>query len=250
MSTLAGKSAVVTGSSSGIGRSIALALGREGAAVTITYLRSEDKDKAQKVVDEISSSGGRGHSVRADVTKQDDLDSLFKEAEEFSGGLDIAVAAAGGSAAFKPILETSAEEWDKSTALNQRAVFFFLKKAAERLRDDGRIVVISSSMASNSYFGTSVYAGAKAALEAYVRTLAIELGPRRITVNSVAPGLTDTAAMRAVVPEERLAMVVKNTPLGRLGKPEDVANVVSFLASPAGGWITAQVIRPNGGIVT
>ena len=250
MTTLVGKSAIVTGSSSGIGRAIALALGREGAVVTVNYLKSQDEGEAQAVAQEIGRSGGRGHIVRADVTDPGDLDRLIKEAQDFGGGLDIAVAAAGGSAAFKPLVETTVEEWDKSTALNQRAVFFLLKKAAEVLRDDGRIIVISSSMASDSYAGTSVYAGAKAALEAYVRTLAIEVGARRITVNSVAPGLTDTAAMRAVVPEERLATVVKNTPLGRLGRPEDVGDVVGFLASPAGGWITAQVIRANGGIIT
>ena len=250
MSSITGKSAVVTGSSSGIGRAIALALGRAGAAVTVNYRQDDDKDKAQKVAHEIGRSGGRGYIVRADVTDRADLDRLLKEAQRFGEGLDIAVAAAGGSAAFKPLAETTDAEWDKSTTLNQRSVFFFLKGAAEMLRDDGRIIVISSSMASDSYAGTSVYAGAKAALEAYVRTLAIEVGPRRITVNSVAPGLTDTAAMRAVVPADRLAIVVKNTPLGRLGRPEDVADVVSFLASPAGGWITAQVIRANGGIVT
>ena len=250
MITLVGKSAVVTGSSSGIGRAIALALGREGAAVTVNYVKGDDKDKALEVAQAVSKVVGGGHTIRADVTVDADLDRLLKEAQDFGNGLDIAVAAAGGSAAFKPLTETTAEEWDKSTALNQRAVFFFLKKAAALVRDDGRIVVISSSMASDSYAGTSVYAGAKAALEAYVRTLAIEVGSRRITVNAVAPGLTDTAAMRAVVPEERLETVVKNTPLGRLGRPEDVGDVVGFLASPAGGWITAQVIRANGGIVT
>ena len=218
--------------------------------MTVNYLKEDDEGEAEEVVQEIGRSSGKGQAIRADVTDQVDLDRLIEVAQHFGDGLDIVVAAAGGSAVFKPLLKTSAEEWDKSTALNQRAVFLLLKKAAEVLRDDGRIVVISSSMASDSYAGTSVYAGAKAALEAYVRTLAIELGSRRITVNSVAPGLTDTAAMRAVVPEERLATVVKNTPLGRLGRPEDVGNVVSFLASPAGGWITAQVIRANGGIVT
>ncbi len=175
----------------------------------------------------IGRAGGRAQIVRADVSEQSDLDRLVGEAQRFGGGLDIVVAAAGGSVSFRPVKDTSPEDWDRVTSLNQRAVFFLLQKTAQVMRDEGRVVVISSSMASNSYAGTAVYAGAKAALEAYVRTLAIELGPRRITVNAVAPGLTDTAAMRAVVPEERLSSVVASTPLGRLGRPEDIADVVA-----------------------
>ncbi len=250
MNALVGKSALVTGSSSGIGRAIALALGREGAAVTVNYLRPKNEGEAQAVAQHIDRAGGRAKTVRADVGDKEDLDRLVDEAQRFGGGLDIMVAAAGGSVAFRPVKDTSAEEWDQETALNQRAVFFLLKKAAGTLRDDGRIIVISSSMASNSYAGTAVYAGAKAALEAYVRTLAIELGERHITVNAVAPGLTDTATMRAVVPADRLLAVVGSTPLRRLGRPEDVADVVAFLATPAARWITGQVVRANGGIIS
>ena len=250
MNALVGKSALVTGSSSGIGRAIALALGREGAAVTVNYLQPKNEADAQSAAEDIDRAGGRAQIIRADVSDEADLHRMVDEAERFGGGLDIIVAAAGGSVAFRPIMDTSGEDWDRETALNQRAVFFLLKKAAAIVRDDGRVLVISSSMASNSYAGTAVYAGAKAALEAYVRTLAIELGDRRITVNAVAPGLTDTATMRAVVPEERLSAVVDNTPLGRLGQPEDVADVVAFLASPAARWITGQVVRANGGVIS
>ena len=249
MSVLVGRSALVTGSSSGIGRAIALSLGREGAAVTVNYFRSDSEGDARAAAQEIDRDGGRAQIVRADVGKESDLNRLVNEAQQFGDGLDIIVAAAGGSVAFRPISDTSAEDWDRETALNQRAVFFLLKKAAAVIRDDGRVVVISSSMASSSYAGTAVYAGAKAALEAYVRTLAIELGDRRITVNAVAPGLTDTAAMRAVVPADRLSFVVGNTPLGRLGRAEDVADVVAFLASPAARWVTGQVVRANGGVL-
>ena len=250
VSALAGKSALVTGSSSGIGRAIALALGRDGAAVTVNYLQSKNERDARAVALRIDQAGGRAQIIRADVSDNADLDRMVDEAQRFGGGLDVIVAAAGGSVAFRPVKDTSAEDWDRETALNQRAVFFLLKKAAAVTRDDGRVIVISSSMASNSYAGTAVYAGAKAALEAYVRTLAIELGHRRITVNAIAPGLTDTAAMHAVVPAERLSAVVDSTPLGRLGRPEDVADVAAFLASPAARWITGQVIRANGGVIS
>ena len=250
LNALVGKSALVTGSSSGIGRAIALALGREGAAVTVNYLNPKSEPDARAVAENIEVAGGRAQTFRADVSVATDLDRMVDDAGRFGGGLDIVVAAAGGSVAFRPIKDTAAEDWDRETGLNQRAVFFLLKKAAAIVRDDGRVIVISSSMASNSYAGTAVYAGAKAALEAYVRTLAIELGNRRITVNAVAPGLTDTAAMRAVVPAERLSAVVTNTPLSRLGQPEDVADVVAFLASPAARWITGQVVRANGGIIS
>lgn len=249
MSALVGKSALVTGSSSGIGRAIALALGREGATVTVNYLKPKGEGDAESTAQEIGRTGGRAQIVRADVSEQSDLDRLVDEAQRFGGGIDIVIAAAGGSVAFQPVKDTLPEDWDRVTSLNQRAVFFLLQKAARVMRDDGRIIVISSSMAINSYAGTAVYAGAKAALEAYVRTLAIELGPRRITVNAVAPGLTDTASMRAAVPEERLSAVVASTPLGRLGQPEDIAEVVTFLATPAGRWITSQVVRANGGVV-
>ena len=234
MSSLNGKFAVVTGSSRGIGRAIALALAREGAAVTVNHARIESEGEARSAAEEIESAGGRARIVRADVSVMSDLDRLILEAERFGGGLDIVVANAGWSNAFQPIQETSPDDWDRITSINQRAVFFLLQRAARVVRENGRVIVISSSMTSSPYAGTGVYAGAKAATEIYVRTLALELGHRQITVNAVAPGLTDTAAMRAVVPEERLSVAVARTPLGRLGQPEDVAEVVAFLARPRG----------------
>jgi 3-oxoacyl-[acyl-carrier protein] reductase len=245
---LAGRSALVTGSSRGIGRAIAEALARDGAAVTINHGRPDSAAEAAEVVATIEAAGGRAQSLCADVADPDDVARLVDAAAAFGGGLDIVVANAGGSAPFAPIATTSLDDWDRVTLLNQRALFVLLAKAASTVRDGGRIVVTSSSMTASPYAGTAVYAGAKAAAETYVRVLAIELGARGITVNAVAPGLTDTAAMRAVVPDDRVAMVVARTPLGRLGRPDDIADVVAFLASDEARWITGQVVRAGGGI--
>ena len=249
MSDLEGKSALVTGSSRGIGKSIAMALARAGAAVTVNHARPESAPDAQRVADEIIGAGGRAHVACGDVSDLQALDHLIETASRFGGGLDIVVSNAGWSSPFCPIAAASAEDWDKVTALNQRATFFLLQKAARVLRAEGRIVVVSSTIAASPYAGTAMYAAAKAASETYVRVLAIELGPRGITVNAVAPGLVDTEPMRASVPPERQAMVIARTPLGRLGMPDDVADVVAFLTTPAARWITGQVIRANGGIV-
>lgn len=245
---LTGRSALVTGSSRGIGRAIAEALARDGAAVTINHGRPDSAVEAAEVVAAIEAAGGRAQSLCADVADPDEVARLVDAAAAFGGGLDIVVANAGGSAPFAPIAATPLEDWDRVTLLNQRALFVLLAKAAATVRDGGRVVVISSSMTASPYAGTAVYAGAKAAAETYVRVLAIELGARGITVNAVAPGLTDTAAMRAVVPDDRVAMVVARTPLGRLGRPDDIANVVAFLASDEARWITGQVVRAGGGI--
>lgn len=246
--SLMGKSALVTGSSRGIGKAIAIALGREGASVTVNHARPETAAEAQLVADEIIAAGGRAQIVCADVSDLDALDRLVEAAASFGSGLDITVANAGWSSPFAPIAAASVEDWDKVTMLNQRATFFLLQKSARTLRSGGRVIVISSTIAFSPYPGTAIYAAAKAASETYVRVLAQELGPRGITVNAVAPGLVDTEPMRASVPKERQAMVIERTPLGRLGLPQDVADVVTFLASPASGWITGQVIRTNGGI--
>ena len=248
MSALGGKSALVTGSSRGIGRAIALALARDGAAVTLNHARPESAADAQAVADEIVGAGGRAQVACADVGDLGALDGLIDAAATFGGGLDIVVGNAGWASPFRPIADASVEDWDKVTAINQRATFFLLQKAARVLRSDGRIVVISSTIAASPYVGTAMYAAAKAASETYVRVLAMELGSRGITVNAVAPGLVDTEPMRASVPPERQAMVIARTPLGRLGLPADVADVVAFLASDGGRWITGQVIRANGGI--
>jgi 3-oxoacyl-[acyl-carrier protein] reductase len=243
---LAGRSALVTGSSRGIGRAIALALAAEGARVTVNSRTADGA--ADAVVSEIAARGGAAQAVPADVGRRAELITLLDRAEEFGEGLDILVSNAGGSASLTPIADSSIEEWEQVTFLNQRAVFELLHLAAPRVRDGGRVVVISSSMAASPFAGAALYAGAKAAIEVYARALAFELGPRGITVNAVAPGLTDTEAMRTVVPDARREAVVARTPLGRLGRPEDIGDVVTFLASDEGGWMTGQVVRAGGGV--
>ena len=249
MSSLSGRSALVTGSSRGIGKAIAIALAREGAILTLNHARPETAADANEVAAEIAKFGGRAQVVCGDVSDLGALDHLVGAAAEFGDGLDIVVANAGWSSPFCPIASASVEDWEKVTSLNQRAAFFLLQKAARVIRDQGRIVVVSSTIAASPYAGTAMYAAAKAASEVYVRVLSMELGSRGITVNAVAPGLVETEPMRASVPPERQAMVIARTPLGRLGVPEDVADVVTFLASEGARWITGQVVKANGGIV-
>jgi len=150
---------------------------------------------------------------------------------------------------IRPVAETSEDDYDRAMALNARSQFFVMQEAARRVEKGGQIVILSSSTVALTYPGSASYAGAKRAAELYAQVLAIELGPRNITVNVVAPGPTNTSAMRAQNPAERIAHLAAITPLGRLGEPHDIASVIAFLASDESRWITRQVLQVGGGIV-
>ncbi len=244
MGTLDGKVAIVTGASRGIGRAIAERLGRDGAKVVVNYMRNAGK--AQEVVEAVEASGSQAVAVQADIGRMEDVRRLFQTAEERFGGVDVVVNNASVSV-FKPHAEVSEEEFDQVFGLIARGTFFALQEAAKRLRGGGRIVNISSGGTVTGGPGAGLYLGAKAAVEQFGLALAKELGPRGITVNAVLPGLTDTDGM--IMPPEAVEQAVNRTPLGRLGQPEDVADVVAFLVGEDGRWMTGQLVRAGGGLM-
>lgn len=243
-SELAGKVALVTGSSRGIGRAIALRLGRAGASVVVNYATSPDK--AQEVVAAIEAGGGRATAIQADISQVADVARLFQQAEEHFGGLDIVVNNAGAYLS-KPLADVTEAEFDALFNLDAKGTFFALQEAARRVRDGGRIITISSGQTVVPFPNGSVYAGGKAAAEQFGLALAKELGSRQITVNNVLAGITETEGTE--LPEALRQQLIQNTPLGRLGQPDDIAEVVGFLASPAARWMTGQNVRATGGLM-
>jgi 3-oxoacyl-[acyl-carrier protein] reductase len=243
MAVLDGKGAVVTGGSRGIGRAIVARLVADGATVVFTY--RQDERAAEQVVAE---SAGRAAAVRVDLAEADDLRRLFDEIEKRLDGLDILVNNAG-TAITTTIAETTDEEYDRIMAVNAKAVFRTLRYAARHMRDGGRIVNLSTANTTLAGPGVSVYAGSKAAVEQFSKVAAKELGARGITVNAVSPGATDTDLLRGTNTQDGLDFSVALTPLGRLGQPADIADVVAFLVSPDGRWVNGQTLIASGGMV-
>jgi 3-oxoacyl-[acyl-carrier protein] reductase len=242
MGRLDGKIAIVTGSSRGIGRAIAERLARDGANLVVNY--SKGADAAREVVSAVDRAGGRARAVQADVSRVEDVRRLFDEAGKL-GDIDIVVANAG-IAMFGPLAEMRDEDYERVFAVNTRGTFFVLREAARRLRAGGRIVTVSTAATMLSSATGSLYLASKAAAEQLTRVLSKELGARCITVNVVSPGVTDTD-MLAGVPQFR-QIGIKQSPLGRLGLPTDIADVVGFLASDDARWITGQNLQASGGM--
>lgn len=244
MAPLIGKIAVVTGGARGIGRAIAEGLAEDGAFVVVNYGHSADE--AKEVVSAIEARGGKALAVQADMSKVADIRRLFQETIDRFDHLDILVNNAG-VAIYKPLLEATEEDFDSTFALNAKGTFFALQEAALRMADGGRIVSISTAGTVAGAPTNSFYAGSKAAVEQFTKALAKELGERGITVNVVSPGFTDTE-MLANNPQFK-EMGANMSPLGRLGQPADVADVVGFLVSEQARWITGQNIQAGGGVV-
>lgn len=239
------KAALVTGSSRGIGRAIATRLGADGMNVVVNY--RVDRDAADEVVAAIEASGGHACAVRADVSDPGQVRDMFDAAEKRFGALDVLVGNVG-VARHSPIADATDEDYDVIFSTNTRATFVALREAANRLRDGGRIVVISSGAAVTNRPRSGLYAASKAAGDTLVRVLAQELGPRGVTVNSVLPGPTRTDALATGGVARMAEELAVRTPLGRLGEPDDIAEIVAFLVAASGRWITGQAIHAGGGL--
>jgi NAD(P)-dependent dehydrogenase (short-subunit alcohol dehydrogenase family) len=238
----------VTGASRGIGQAIAARLAAKGAVVIVHF--GTDKDGATATVDEIERTGGTALAVGAELGVDDDVETLFAGVEAGLAGrpLDILVNNAAAAPAG-PLGVTTRTEFDHLFAVNVRAPYFIIQRALPLLRDGGRIVTISSVATRIANPAQTSFAMTKGAVETMSMTLANELGVRGITVNAVAPGATRTATNGSVFEAPGLAeLIAGTTALDRLGGPEDVADVVAFLASDAARWITGQVIDASGGL--
>jgi 3-oxoacyl-[acyl-carrier protein] reductase len=237
--------ALVTGGSRGIGRAVALRLAAAGHAVAVGY--RADEDAARAVAAEIEAGGGRALAIRADMGEPEQVRELFDRALASLGGLDVLVNNAGISLAGE-FASLGERDFDRVFAVNVKGAFLAMQEAAIHLTDGGRVVNISTGYVQAAHPGVGVYTATKAAVDAMGASLAAELGARGITVNSVAPGLVDTDGL---LPEVRanLAQYAAMTPLGRVGRPGDIADVVAFLVSDEARWITGQVLAAAGGLV-
>ena len=242
MRLLKGKVAIVTGSSSGIGRAIAERLAQDGATVVVNYHAREEK--AREVAAGIQASGGAAAVIQADMSRVTEAQRLVQETFHQFHRLDILVNNAGRFIP-KKLVETTEAEFDAIVALNAKGPYFAMQAAAKVLSDGGRIVNISSALTHLKFPGATAHLGSKAALEQYGKGLAQELAPRGITVNTVLPGFTDTG----VLTEPYREMGLQSSPFKRLGLPSDVADVVAFLVSEQARWLTGQVIQAGGGLV-
>jgi len=238
------KTAIVTGGSRGIGQAIAKRLAADGFAVVVNY--AGNAAKAQETVAAIESGGGKAIAIRGDVGNPDDVAALFASAKQAFGRIDVVVNSAG-IMSLAPIADGSLADFDKVIATNLRGAFLVLAQAAANVGEGGRIIALSTSVIAKSFPSYGPYIASKAGVEGLVRVLANELRGRNITVNAVAPGPVGTELFFTGKTPEQIDHIVKLAPLQRLGTPEDIANAVSFLAGPDGGWINAQVLRANGG---
>jgi 3-oxoacyl-[acyl-carrier protein] reductase len=238
------KSAIVTGASGGIGRVVAKRLATDGFAVAVGY--AGNPATAEALVAEIEAAGGRAIAVHADVASAADVERLFEQTRGVFGSLDVVVHCAGIMPLF-PIAPREVEGFDKVIATNLRGAFLVLGQAAQHLSPGGRIIAFSTSVIAKSLPTYGAYIASKAGVEGLVRVLANELRGRNITVNAVAPGPVPTDLFLKGKTEAQIQEFSRLAPLERLGQPEDIAGVVSFLAGPDGGWVNAQVLRANGG---
>jgi 3-oxoacyl-[acyl-carrier protein] reductase len=243
---LDGKVAIVTGAATGIGKAIALAFGAAGARVVVNHL--DTPDLADAVVAEISRGGGEALAVAADISSRVQFEALVSATIDHFGSWDVLVNNAG-IALVKPFGEVSENEFDRSFQVNVKGTFHGCQLALERMADGGRVINISSSTTGLMLPGYGVYDATKGAIEAMSHVISKEFGRRGITVNAVSPGATETETYRTGKSGEFLGALEAMSAFGRLGRPEEIAAVVAFLASDRGRWMTAQNVRVNGGTV-
>lgn len=237
--------AIVTGASRGIGAAIAKRLAHDGFAVAINYASSARE--ADALVAEVHAAGGRAIAVKADIAKADEVRQMFEVTEAQLGKVNVLINNAGVLKTL-PLAETSDALYDQTFNINVRGTFNTLREAAARLADGGRIVNFSSTTLALNMPGYAIYNATKAAVEAFTHVFAKELRGRNITVNAVAPGPIATSLFLDGKTEEQIQTFAKMPPLQRLGQPDDIASVVSFLAGPDAGWVNGQILRANGGL--
>jgi 3-oxoacyl-[acyl-carrier protein] reductase len=246
---LSGKVAIVTGASKGIGTAIAKQLAAERAAVIVNYASS--KENAERVVTEIESNGGEALAVKANMAKKTEIERLFAETKRAFGRLDILVNNAG-IYEFAPLEDVTEEHFHKHFDLNVLGLILASKEAVRYFGSGGGSIINISSVASTATpANASVYSATKAAVDAVSKSLAKELGPRKIRVNSINPGFTETEGvheMAGFLEGSEASQMVARTPLGRIGQPEDIAPAVVFLASDESAWITGEAIGVSGGL--
>jgi 3-oxoacyl-[acyl-carrier protein] reductase len=248
MSKLKNKVAIVTGASKGIGASIAKYFAAEGAKVVVNYASS--KEGADKVVKAITDNGGTAISVHADVSKESDVIRLFEETKSAFGGLDILVNNAG-IYDYVPIEQVSVASIQQHFNINVMGAILAIREAVKLFGDKGGNIINISSGASNTPMATgSVYSATKAALDAVTIALSKELGVKNIRINSILPGSVETEGTHStgITGSDFEKKLIANTPLGRIGQPEDIAKVAVFLASDDSAWITGEKITASGGI--
>lgn len=240
------KVALVTGASGGIGKAIALKLAQGGFAVVANY--ANGKEKAVQLVTHIQQQGGQALALQADVADAAAVEQMFVSAKQHFGKIDVVVNSAGimSNATIEQFEHT---QFERIIRTNLTGAFYVLQAAARHLEDGGRIMALSTSVIGKAFPSYGPYIASKAAVEGLVHVLANELRGRNITVNAVAPGPVATELFLAGKSEELILQLAKLAPLERLGTPDDIASVVTFLAGPAGAWINSQVLRVNGGMV-
>ena len=245
-----GRVALVTGGSRGIGRATCLALAREGASVVVNYL--ENAQAAINVADLIVAGGGQAEVVQGDIAKRHDVEHLVATAVERFNRLDIIVANAA-AVHRRNIIDTPDAEWERVNAVNATGLFYLARAALPIMMTQryGKIVALSSIVAKlgHGYFSRATYAASKAAVIAFVKGVAREGAGYSITANCICPGWIDTAQSRSPEAEATRARAEQDIPLGRLGRPEEVAEVVVFLASDASSYVTGQSLNVNGGLL-
>ena len=239
------KIALVTGASRGIGAAITRRLSQDGFTVVINY--SSNAAEADALVQELASAGSVAIAIKADVSKSDQVKAMFDQVENTLGKIDVLVNNAGILKTV-PLAQTSDEVYEQQFAINTQGVFNTLREAANRINSGGRIINLSSTTLALNLPGYAVYNGTKAAVEAFTHVFAKELRGRLITVNAVAPGPVATDLFLNGKTGEQIQTFSKMAPLERLGQPEDISNIVSFLAGKDGAWVNGQILRANGGV--
>ena len=238
------KTAIVTGASRGIGKSIAKRLATDGFSVVVNY--AGNVKEAEAAVNEIKSAGGDAVAISGDISQALDVAALFEKSAQALGPIQVVVNNAG-IMPLSPIAKGDVQTFDKVIAVNLRGAFLVLAQAAQHVVEGGRIIALSSSVLARSFPTYGPYIASKAGVEGLVHVLANELRGRNVTVNAVAPGPIPTDLFLKGKTEAQIEEFRKLPPLERLGRAEDIASVVSFLAGPDGGWVNNQVLRTNGG---